>query len=162
MSNILIAFDESTTCTGYAIFEDEKLIDYGVIVQKSKNVIERISEIAYGIEDLIQRYKPNDIALENVQITMSAPTAKSLMGLQLLIEVLCYRYQINYQTLRTAHWRKVLGLSNSPKIKRSEKKQQTINYIENKYEIKIDKDDISDAIAIGTAYILEKEEGKNG
>lgn len=162
MSNILIAFDESTTCTGYAIFEDEKLIDYGAIVQKSKNVIERISEIAYGIEDLIQRYRPNDIALENVQITMSAPTAKSLMGLQLLIEVLCYRYQINYQTLRAAHWRKVLGLSNSPKIKRSEKKQQTINYIENKYEIKIDKDDISDAIAIGTAYILEKKEGKNG
>ena len=34
-----------------------------------------------------------------------------------------------------------------------EKKQETINYVENKYQIKIEKDDISDAIAIGTAFI---------
>lgn len=158
MSNILIALDESTTSTGYAIFENEKLINYGAIVQKSKNVIERVSEIAYAIEDLIKLYNPNDIAIENVQITMSAPTAKSLMGLQLLIEILCYRNQINCHTLRTAHWRKVLGLSNSSKIKRAEKKRETIDYVENKYGIKIDKDDISDAIAIGTAYILENKE----
>ncbi|MFR3182212.1 MAG: crossover junction endodeoxyribonuclease RuvC [Clostridia bacterium] len=157
MSNILIAFDESTTCTGYAVFKDEELIDYGAITQKSKNVIERVSEIAYAVEDLINRYEPNDIAIENVQITMSAPTAKSLMGLQLLIEILCYRKQIHCETIRTAHWRKVLGLSNSPKIKRAEKKKETIDYVENKYGIKIDKDDISDAIAIGTAYLLEKE-----
>lgn len=50
-------------------------------------------------------------------------------------------------------WRKILGLSNSRMLDRAAKKQETINYVENKYQIKIEKDDISDAIAIGTAFI---------
>ena len=37
-------------------------------------------------------------------------------------------------------------------------KQETIDYVKDKYGIEILKDDESDAIAIGTAYLLEKEE----
>ena len=55
----------------------------------------------------------------------------------------------------TAHWIKILVLSNSPKIKREEKKKEAIKYVEDRYGIKIDKDDVSDAIAIGTAFIIE-------
>lgn len=155
---ITISLDESTTSTGYAVFENKKLIDYGVFTHKSKNVIERINYMFNRIEDMLEYYEPNNIAIENVQITLSAPTAKSLMGLQLIIELLAYKKGINCESIRTTSWRKILGLSNSPKLKRQEKKQQTIDYVENKYNIKIDKDDVSDAIAIGTAYIMEKGE----
>ena len=155
LSKILIALDESTVSTGYSVFKDEKLIDYGAITQKSKNVLERISNMVQEIEVLVQKYKPDNLVAENIQITLSAPTAKSLMGLQLLIELLAFKKEIPCTLYRTAHWRKVLGLSNSPKIKREEKKKEAIKYVEDRYGIKIDKDDVSDAIAIGTAFIIE-------
>ena len=37
---------------------------------------------------------------------------------------------------------------------------EALDYIKNKYDIEILKDDESDAIAIGTAYLLEKSEKK--
>ena len=66
---ILISLDESTVSTGYAIFKNKELIDYGVITQKSKNVLERVNNIMNEIDNLIQKYKPNDMVIENIQIT---------------------------------------------------------------------------------------------
>lgn len=158
MNKTVIAFDESTKSTGYAIFKNSELIDYGVIEQNSKNVLERVNNIINEINILIEKYKPNDIALENIQITLSAPTAKSLMGLQFLIELLCFQKNIKCTTIRPTHWRKVLGLSNSSKLNRKEKKEATITYVKEKYKINEDIDDICDAICIGECYI--KEEAK--
>ena len=107
MNNILLALDESTVSCGYSIFKNEELIDYGVFKPKSKNVLERISEIAYSIEDTISRCEVNEIVLENIMITMSAPTAKALMGLELIIELIAFRKQIPCTSLRTTSWRKI-------------------------------------------------------
>lgn len=157
MSKLLIALDESTTCTGYAVFEDEKLINHGVFSFKSKDVLERVSLIMEKIENLINTYNPNNMIIEDVQITMNAATAKSLLGLQFMIEVYAHRNNIQCEAIRTTKWRKILGLSNSRALDRKAKKQETIDYVKNKYGIEILKDDESDAIAIGTAYLLERK-----
>lgn len=158
MSKILIALDESTTCTGYAVFDDSELIEHGTFSFKSKDVLERVSLIMEEIENLIDTYKPDNMIIEDVQITMNAATAKSLLGLQFMIEVYAHRNNISCETYRTTRWRKILGLSNSRALDRKAKKQETIDYVKDKYGIEILKDDESDAIAIGTAYLLEKEE----
>lgn len=159
-NKILIALDESTTSTGYAVFRNNTLIAHGFFSSKSKDVLERVSYIMEEIEKLIKRYKPNDMIIEDVQITMNAATAKSLLGLQFMIEIYAHRNNISCETYRTTKWRKILGLSNSRDLDRKAKKQETIDYIKNKYNIEILKDDESDAIAIGTAYLLEKSEKK--
>lgn len=158
MSKILIALDESTTCTGYAVFNDSELIKHGLFALKSKDVLERVSYIMEEIEKLIKTYKPDNMVIEDVQITMNAATAKSLLGLQFMIEVYAHRNNISCETYRTTKWRKILGLSNSRSLDRKAKKQETIDYVKDKYGIDILKDDESDAIAIGTAYLLEREE----
>lgn len=158
MSKILIALDESTTCTGYAVFDDSELIEHGTFSFKSKDVLERVSLIMEEIEKLIKTYKPDNMIIEDVQITMNAATAKSLLGLQFMIEVYAHRNNISCETYRTTKWRKILGLSNSRSLDRKAKKQETIDYVKDKYGIDVLKDDESDAIAIGTAYLLEKEE----
>lgn len=158
MSKILIALDESTACTGYAVFDDSELIEHGTFSFKSKDVLERVSLIMEEIENLIDTYKPDNMIIEDVQITMNAATAKSLLGLQFMIEVYAHRNNIFCETYRTTRWRKILGLSNSRALDRKAKKQETIDYVKDKYGIEILKDDESDAIAIGTAYLLEKEE----
>lgn len=157
MSKILIALDESTTCTGYAVFNDSELIKHGLFALKSKDVLERVSYIMEEIEKLIKTYKPDNMVIEDVQITMNAATAKSLLGLQFMIEVYAHRNNISCKTYRTTKWRKILGLSNSRSLDRKAKKQETINYVKDKYGIDVLKDDESDAIAIGTAYLLERK-----
>ena len=109
------------------------------------------------IENLINTYKPNNMVIEDVQITMNAATAKSLLGLQFMIEVYAHRNNISCETYRTTKWRKILGLSNSRSLDRKAKKQETIDYVKDKYGIDVLKDDESDAIAIGTAYLLERK-----
>lgn len=158
MNNIIISLDESTKSTGYAIFENNKLINYGAITQNSKNVLERVNNIITEIKKMIEQYKPSEMAIENVQITMSAPTAKSLMGLQFLIELVCYRNNIKCTSIRTAHWRKVLGLSNSPKIKKEQKKLEAIKYVKDKYGIDEKINDVTDAICIGECYLKERND----
>lgn len=157
MSKILIALDESTTCTGYAVFDDSELIEHGTFSFKSKDVLERVSLIMEEIENLIDTYKPDNMIIEDVQITMNAATAKSLLGLQFMIEVYAHRNNISCETYRTTKWRKILGLSNSRALDRKAKKQETIDYVKDKYGIDVLKDDESDAIAIGTAYLLERK-----
>lgn len=157
MSKILIALDESTTCTGYAVFDDGELIKHGIFSFKNKDVLERVSLIMEEIEELIKTYKPNNMVIEDVQITMNAATAKSLLGLQFMIEVYAHRNNISCETYRTTKWRKILGLSNSRSLDRKAKKQETIDYVKDKYRIDVLKDDESDAIAIGTAYLLERK-----
>ena len=157
MSKILIALDESTTCTGYAVFNDSELIKHGLFALKSKDVLERVSYIMEEIEKLIKTYKPDNMVIEDVQITMNAATAKSLLGLQFMIEVYAHRNNISCKTYRTTKWRKILELSNSKSLDRKAKKQETIDYVKNKYGIDVLKDDESDAIAIGTAYLLERK-----
>lgn len=157
MSKILIALDESTTCTGYAVFNDSELIKHGLFALRSKDVLERVSYIMEEIEKLIKTYKPDNMVIEDVQITMNAATAKSLLGLQFMIEVYAHRNNISCETYRTTKWRKILGLSNSRALDRKAKKQETIDYVKDKYGIDVLKDDESDAIAIGTAYLLERK-----
>lgn len=154
--NILISIDPSSKSTGYAIFKNEILIDYGVIQELSSNILERINNIDLKIEQIINKYKPTDLAIENVQITMSAPTAKALLGLQLLLELKAYKHNIQYSLIRPTHWRKVLGLSNSKNMKKEDKKREAIQYVKNKYKISTDINDITDAICIGECYIKEK------
>ena len=157
MNKITISLDESTKSTGYAIFENEKLIDYGAIVEKSKDVLERVDNIIVAVEKLINKYKPDNLIIEDVKITMSASVARALMGLQFMLELLAYRNNIKCVNIRTTHWRKTLGLSNSPKINRAEKKQQAKDYVIQKYGIKEDIDDITDAICIGASFLVENK-----
>lgn len=156
-NNIIISLDESTKSTGFAVFKNNELIDYGAIQENSKDVLERVNDILDRINSMIDEYKPNIVIVENVQITMSAPTAKALMGLQFAIELMCYKTNIECTSIRTAHWRKVLGLSNSPKLKRTDKKKEAMEYVKNKYNIDEKIDDVTDAICIGESYIKENK-----
>lgn len=156
-NNIIISLDESTKSTGFAIFKNDDLINYGAIQENSKDVLERVNDILDKINSMIDEYKPNIVIVENVQITMSAPTAKALMGLQFAIELMCHRKNIECTSVRTAHWRKVLGLSNSPKFKRADKKKEAMEYVKNKYNIDEKIDDVTDAICIGESYIKENK-----
>lgn len=157
---LIVSIDESTTCSGFAIMDkDGKLIDYGKLdFKKEKDAMNRLSEMMYAITDIIDNYKPECVIIEDILITMNANTAKILLALQTMIELTCYRKNIPCVKYRTTKWRKILGLSNSPKLKREDKKKEALNFVNNKLKLELTNDDTSDAICLGLAFLKENEE----
>lgn len=157
-TQMIVSIDESTTCSGYAIMTEKgELKDYGKLdFKKEKDSMSRLSEMVYAIEDIIEKYNPKCIIIEDILITMNANTARVLLSLQTIIELYCHRKNIECIKYRTTKWRKILGLSNSPKLKRADKKKEALDFINNKLNLNLDNDDTSDAICLGLAYIIER------
>ena len=63
-----MSVDASTSSTGYAIFEGEELIAYGRLQPKQQDWRERIIEQADLLKNLIVRYSPAKIVVEDVPL----------------------------------------------------------------------------------------------
>lgn len=144
-----LSFDQSTSCTGYAVFEDENLIDYGKIkIQSSYDYIYKLKTMLSEIESLINQYKPNKIIFENIQnqASKNIDTFKKLSGLFYGVMLLCEKYNIDYQTYYSSEWRKAHHFPG--KLKRKELKEKSKALIKELYNIDV-VDDISDSVLLG-------------
>ena len=64
---IIMSIDASSKSSGWSVFEDGKLIDYGCITASSTDLIKRIQKMIEGFDDTLNKYKINKIVLEEVR-----------------------------------------------------------------------------------------------
>ena len=64
----MLALDQSSHATGWAIFRDEQLIEYGVINLEEGDVGTRLVELKNKIMNLITKYNVNFVAFEDIQL----------------------------------------------------------------------------------------------
>lgn len=64
---IILALDASTKSTGWSIFENEKLIEYGCFTATSADLIKRIYKITEQIKLLLLNHQVDKIILEEVR-----------------------------------------------------------------------------------------------
>jgi len=77
---IILGIDPGTAIVGYAIIslKDNELvaIDYGCIKTSKKEIFsKRLSQIYHGIDILIKKNKPDQIAIENIYFAKNVKTA---------------------------------------------------------------------------------------
>ena len=60
---VLLTIDASTKSTGWAIFENTQLTNYGVITATSPNLYKRIDKMTTEIDKLVEQYQPNNIVI---------------------------------------------------------------------------------------------------
>ncbi len=77
---IILGIDPGTATTGYGVIEfssgNIKLIDYGCILTKSTEKLEYRLEIIHSeLTEIIKKYKPEEIAVEELFFTNNAKTA---------------------------------------------------------------------------------------
>lgn len=147
----ILALDQSTTTTGYAIFNGDKLISYGKI---KKNILvdtyeERLYYMLRDISNLIKENNIDFVVYENIQQQRNVETHKKLSGLFYGISLICQSLKIPYQYYLALEWRKIIGLKAR---NRTEAKKKSKEMILEKYGEKVT-DDESDAILMGLAYI---------
>jgi RNase H-fold protein (predicted Holliday junction resolvase) len=63
----ILALDLSTKSSGWAIFDEGQLIDYGCITSASTDLIKRIFIMSNGIEEALNKYNIDKIVVEEVR-----------------------------------------------------------------------------------------------
>ena len=53
---MILSLDCSTHSTGWALFKDKELVDYGCITSQKSNVFENIFTIIAGIDKVLEKY----------------------------------------------------------------------------------------------------------
>lgn len=159
MERRLLALDQSSRISGYAIFVDENLIAHGSINLTEEDVGQRLVLIRKEVTKLIHKYDINEIAFEDIQ--MQASVGNNVQTFKILAEVfgvilmLCTELKINYTIVSSNTWKSTLKIKGK---KRSEQKQDAQRYVLEHYGIKAIQDTV-DAICIGAHMIANP--GKN-
>ena len=150
-SKFIIALDQSTQLTGYAIFQDKDLIAHGVF-SPSGDYEHRIVKLRQWLLDKLEPLKPNvEVYFEDIQLqdlgggSIGITTFKKLAHVQGALIVTCIEEDVPYTIVPAATWRKTCGVKGRV---RSEYKPAAQAHVLEKYGIQAAEDE-ADAICIG-------------
>lgn len=151
----VIAFDQASSLSGVAVFEDDKLIKYDLIdLHKDKSMEHRVYDMMKKLGEYIIDNMPDYVIFEGVSLQTNVSTLLLLAQIQGAIMQTCVMHNIPFKVYKPTQWRKVLRFNQGKNVKRPELKQQAKDYVYNKYGLSL-KEDLCDAICIGEAFIKE-------
>lgn len=140
----VLGLDTSTTSTGYAVWENNRVLCCGIIKPSKKHdTLDRILHIEKEIKEIISKKEVEMIIIEDLAVTRNASSTRVLAGLlyHLLLEF--RKRELLTILVKPTEWRKFVGI----KGKREECKKQAVVLVESKYGLVVD-DDESEAILI--------------
>lgn len=151
----LISFDVSSVSTGWAIFENKKLIDFGkIIIDKKYTVQERLFYFKKNIEFLLITYLPSVVLVEETYL-------RNVMTLKTLVQFMTI---VNIVSFEILHLPLILINPNTVRSYYNVKtKEEAFDYVKNRYKAKFKKynfnngNDITDAVLQGIYWL----EGRN-
>jgi len=149
----LISLDTSSSKTGWTFFIDGKYIDHGLIdLSKSKlSSDERIKKMCLEILKVLDKYKPNIIAIEKMNVSRNMNAVRVLCR---AIDTAYYYSILNdvfYYEIQASQWRSLLGMQGKNR-KRDDYKALSVEYVKDKLNIEVT-DDEADSFCVGMAYI---------
>lgn len=161
---IYCGLDLSTSCSGYSIFRDGKLIGYGAIKPNGADWRERIMDETMQLEILLNKYNPDKVYVEDVPKKPGNSTLLKLGAVHGMILSLCAGFKINPIFLLPNEWRRKLGLYDGTRegLKREVLKEKAIIMSNNLFGLQLEwhganskksMDDIAEAILIAYSQI---------
>lgn len=158
----ILSLDCSTKSTGWSIFEESHLKEYGCITSSSTDLFKRIHKMVDEIDNLIKNNNISKLVMEEVRPdlgTTNLATHRALMWLQGAIAMMVHDSypKVTIEYLYPSEWRKVCKIKTGRGIKRDTVKQYDIQFVQDTFGVKVN-DDIADAIGIGYAYLHPNKE----
>ena len=150
----LLALDQASVITGYAIFEEDRLVNYGKITLDDEEIGPRLVVLRNTIKDMINKNNITTVAFEDIQMQASVgnnvKTFKVLANVYGIILELCEELNIKYKIVSSNTWKSTLKIKGK---NRTEQKKAAQNYVQERYNVKCTQDE-ADAICIGTHMII--------
>lgn len=175
---MILSLDASTTAIGWAVFDNDKLIEYGRLTPTEKGLDwrDRVHNLLPQLEQLIIKYKPTKIYQEDVPMGGSGGnvTLSELFYVQGSFSVIEKIY-CDVEYIGVGTWRKNIGINSGKDQRRDAKKIKSIEKANELFNLNLPIDytrggnykpcgidDISDAILIGCSQIDKyKVKGKS-
>lgn len=162
-----LGIDASTKSTGYSVYKDNRLIEYGLIRSNLDDCFDRIEEIYNGCKKIFEKYEVEFVFIEDVPMAgaVNKRTAEKLILLQGAIFSLCLQFDCGFVQLEPSHWRRLSGVK-AEKNRREFQKKAAIELVVEKYgfdykwidgktDDKSGDSDVCEAILIGEAGLIK-------
>lgn len=151
----ILAFDQSTVKTGYAVVDGTDLEKHGVIdLHKEDDQWIRSQVMFKEIDKMIRTVKPNLVIIEGVALQTNPQVLIKLGQLQGAIMASAWCKNLPVHIYLPSEWRKQLGIKQGKGVKRQDLKKQVVALIEELYGFKPIEDE-AEAIAIALCYLRE-------
>lgn len=147
----VLAFDQSSRTSGYAYFEDGKLKEHGKFTFENDDFGIRLMLIRDKVKELIDKYEPTEVILEDIQLQENVETFKKLAEVFGVIYELLTELNIPNQAVLSTSWKGGLGIKGKD---RTAQKRNAAAWVADTYGVKPTQDE-ADAICIGS-YIVKK------
>ena len=148
----VLALDQASKVTGFAIFDNGKLVKYGSFSTQASDDIERFAIIKEWLVSMINNWHPDHIGIEGIQFQeegsgqkMGVTVFQTLARLQGILMLTCHEAKIPYTVCPTNTWRHACGVKGRS---RTDKKRSMQLLAKQWYDVTIS-DDEADAIGIG-------------
>lgn len=164
----LISIDPSSSAAGFAYFANNRLMWAKTIVCKKDNLIDRMIELSFELQRLLNKHKPDYIAIETPYLGLNRAVSMKMgqiYGMFISACVLNTKGTMfvskDIISIHPMTAKRAAGLIT--KVKRAEGKKIVLARLNDKFpKIEIADDNSADAIAVGLAAIEQlKKEQKN-
>lgn len=165
----ILSLDASTTCTGWAIWNEKGLAAYGAIKPDGEGWRDRLVHEGAELKDIIEQYRPSLIVMEDVPLNSKGglKTLVVLGGVQGFILGVASACHVPIQLILPNQWRSKIGLYDGTEAgkKRDVLKEKAVRYVNSEFGLSLNwvspsskknQDDIAEAILIGYSYMSHK------
>lgn len=146
--NIVLALDQSSQTTGYAIYKNKALTKVGKFTIVGE-FGPRLTKFRQKIKDLIQEYSITEVVFEEIQLQQNVDTFKKLAMVYGNLMELLTELKMPYEIMSSNTWKSKCKIKKSY---REQEKKDARSFVENTYGIKVTEDE-ADAICIGYAHL---------
>lgn len=163
--NRILALDQSSRCSGWAVFINGELKQWGHLTTNQEEVGERLVEIRNFIIAKVQEWEIDTIAFEDIQLQSSVgnnvKTFKVLANVFGVVLETAVELNKNFVIVPSSTWKSTLKIRGRS---RPDQKRNAQQFVINTYNVKATQDEC-DAICIGThvcgkgSSAIVKEEG---
>ena len=155
MSNLL-ALDQASHTTGYAVFKDGKVIKVSHFTCTGTDLGGRLLQLRQNIENLIDEYEINEVIFEDIQLQdvegsreVGITTFKKLAEVFGVVHELLTELKIKYTTVLPIKWKAHFKIAGKG---RKQEKKMSQAFALNNYSLKCTEDE-ADAFCIGLYHI---------
>ena len=152
MANVL-ALDQASRVSGFAVFKDGKLAHYGKIMTEDPDIGVRLNTIRQKVEQLLKDYDIDEVVMEDIQLQENVQTFKALAEVFGVLYELFTAKKLPVEAVLASSWKSTLGVKGKDRAAQKRNAQQ---WVETTYGMKPTQDEC-DAICIGEHYLRTKQ-----
>ena len=155
----ILALDQATNISGWSLFDDTTLKQYGIFKTQMQNEEDKINEVREWLITMITNFQPDFVIIEDIQLQqhggknytddgdniIGVTTYKVLAHLQGVICNLLLTLKIPHEIVPPGTWRKYCKIRGQYK---ADKKKSAQLLVKDEYDISVTNDE-ADAICIG-------------